>query len=69
MAKARKKKHLTQIQLANRIYVSLGTVSNYERGLSFPDLSMLNTLCKELDVSVDYLLGLTDKGRTYGTNY
>lgn len=58
MARARKRNHLTQTQLAKSIYVSLGTVSRYERGLSMPDMPMLIKLSKELDVSVDYLLGV-----------
>ena len=58
MARARKRNHLTQKELAKRIYTSLTTVSRYERGLSMPDMPMLIKLANELDVSVDYLLGV-----------
>lgn len=49
-----------QKQLAAYLHVSVGTVSNYENGIHFPDL---RTLCKIADffqVSVDYLLDRTE---------
>ena len=52
----RKEKNLTQKELAKRINITDKAVSKWERGLSFPDITMLNILSKELDVSVEELL-------------
>ena len=52
----RKEKNLTQKELAKRINITDKAVSKWERGLSFPDISMLNILSEELDVSVEELL-------------
>lgn len=53
----RKKKNLTQMQLANEMGVSFQAVSNWERGCSMPDISNLPDLAIFLDVSIDELLG------------
>ena len=52
----RKEKNLTQKQLADKINITDKAVSKWERGLSFPDITMLNILSKELEVSVEELL-------------
>jgi len=52
----RKEKNLTQKELAEKINITDKAVSKWERGLSFPDITMLNILSKELDVSVEELL-------------
>ena len=52
----RKEKNLTQKELAKRINITDKAVSKWERGLSFPDITMLNILSKELDVTVEELL-------------
>ena len=49
---ARRKKNLTQYDLANMLDVTDKAVSKWERGLSFPDISLLEPLSKALDVSV-----------------
>ena len=52
----RKKKELTQVELAERIGVSNRTISKWENGNSLPDYSMFQDLCKELDISINELL-------------
>lgn len=52
----RKEKNLTQKELAEKINITDKAISKWERGLSFPDITMLNILSKELDVSVEELL-------------
>ena len=56
----RKGKHLTQLELSQRLEVSKGTVSAYEQGLSYPSLETLVKICNILDTSADYLLGISD---------
>lgn len=52
----RKEKGLTVTQLANKLYVSEKTLSNWENGKGLPDTSIMILLCKELDVNVCELL-------------
>jgi len=54
---------LTQAELSERLGVSAQSVSNWERGESLPDISLLPDLACILDCSVDTLLG---GGKTYG---
>ncbi len=51
----RKEKNLTQEVLAEKLRVSNRTISKWENGNSIPDYSILNDLCKELDISIDEL--------------
>lgn len=59
IAKKRKEKNLTQKDLALLIGVTDKAVSKWERGLGCPDVSILEVLSKELDVSILEIL----KGR------
>lgn len=52
----RKEKQMTQQQLAERLHLTDKAISKWERGLSLPDISMLEQLAKELDISVVELL-------------
>ncbi|MCH4889374.1 helix-turn-helix transcriptional regulator [Acidaminobacter sp. JC074] len=53
----RKKRNLTQMDLADNIGVSFQAVSNWERGNSMPDISKLPELASLFQVSIDELLG------------
>lgn len=57
IARLRKQKHMTQERLASRLGVTAQAVSKWENDLSCPDISILPLLAKELDISVDILLG------------
>lgn len=48
---------LTQAQLAVRLNISPSTVGMYEQGRREPDNGTLTKICRELNVSLDYLLG------------
>lgn len=62
IAKLRKEKNMTQEQLAEKMGVSINAVSRWERGLSFPDVSLYRKLCKELDINIEELInGEKDK--------
>lgn len=56
VAAQRKEKGCTQKELADRLFVSDKAVSKWERGLSFPDISLLVPLSQALDVTVMELL-------------
>ena len=51
----------TQVQIAKEIHVSKQCVSDYKSGKSFPSLDTLFLICHSLEVSADYLLGLSDQ--------
>ena len=58
----RKDKKLTQEQLAYKMGVSTNAVSKWERGLSFPDVSLYKKICEELGISIEELInGEKDK--------
>ena len=52
----RKKKNLTQAQLAEKLHITDRAVSKWENGRAMPDSSIMLTLCRELGISVNDLL-------------
>ncbi len=42
---------LTQRELATRLFVTESSVSKWERGLSYPDVPLITSICKELGIS------------------
>ena len=58
----RKSLGFTQEQLAERLGITLGAVSKWERGGSEPDLSYIMDLAELFHVSVDALIGFTMRG-------
>ena len=58
--KLREDKNMTQEELAEKIFVSSKTVSKWETGKGFPDISLLETLAKALNISVIELLNGED---------
>ena len=57
---ARRAQGLSQGDLAERVGVNQNTIGRYEKGDRHPDPEMLRRIAEALDVSADYLLGLTD---------
>ncbi len=55
----RKMRDLTLAKVAEQLNCAPRTISRYERGEHQPDPETLRRLAEILDVSVDYLLGLT----------
>lgn len=52
----RRKKNITQEQLASIIGVSIPAVSKWEKGVSFPDITYLPVLANYFEVNIDDLL-------------
>lgn len=52
----REKSKITQDELAEKLFVSRQTVSNYETGKSKPDIDMLMRISEVMDVDIHYLL-------------
>ena len=57
VAQQRKEKGLTQKQLADTLKVSNKTISKWETGEGFPDITILPALAEALSITVDELLG------------
>ncbi len=60
----RKKKRMTQEELAFKVNLTKAAISNYENGHSTPSNETLVAIADVLDLDTDYLLGRTDKPRT-----
>jgi len=56
IAQSRKQQNLTQGDLAKALHVSDQAVSKWERGLNYPDISLLSDLATLLKVSVTEIL-------------
>jgi len=56
IADERKRKGYTQKQLSERLEISDKTISKWERGNGFPEVSLLLPLCNELEITVNELL-------------
>ena len=52
----RTKKGMTQDELAEKLFVSRQTVSNYENGKSNPDIDMLMKIAEVLDADANALI-------------
>ena len=55
--KARKRKGLSQAEVADKMGVILKTVMNWEQGISNPDLETTMKLAELFDCDIDYLVG------------
>ena len=60
IAKKRKEKNLTQAQLAERLNVSNKTISKWENGNCMPDYSVIEILCRELNITISELMNGED---------
>lgn len=56
IAEERKRKGYTQKILSEKLGISDKTISKWERGNGFPEVSLLIPLCSELDITVNELL-------------
>ncbi len=56
LVRLRKEKGMTQKELAEKLYVSDKAVSKWERGLSLPDIALLQPMAEVLGASVTELL-------------
>ena len=64
ISRLRKELDLPQSQLADRLNVTRQAVSKWERGESFPDISILCALAEAFGVSVDTLINAGETGES-----
>ena len=62
ISNARKKLNMTQKDLASKLFVSDKAVSKWERGLSFPDISVLIPISDILNINLYDLLNGDETG-------
>lgn len=65
LAELRKKNHVTQQELGDILGVSYQTISKWENGVVYPDISILPQISSYFGVSVDALLGLAPLEQAY----
>ena len=53
----RKNADMTQNEVADRLYLSRQAISKYERGESFPDISILVMIAELFNITLDQLIG------------
>ena len=58
--KAREDKGISQSELARRVGVNQRMISMMEDGYKAPGLMLAKSIAKELNVSLDYLVGLEE---------
>lgn len=69
IAHKRKSQNLTQAQLAERLGVASKTVSKWETGVSMPDYSVIEDLCRELNTTLSQLIdGADEEIETHSTD-
>lgn len=57
LSELRKDRSMLQRELADILHVSVGTISNYEKGVHYPDIDTLLEIADYFHVTTDYLLG------------
>lgn len=60
LMESRKKKNLTQNELSKKLGITRSTYANYETCKREPAYDVLYRISKELNVSIDWLLGRTN---------
>lgn len=60
LSSRRKALKMTQKDLAQKLNVSDKTVSKWETGASYPEITLLTTIAKVLEINVNELLGVED---------
>lgn len=56
IAELRKEKEMTQAQLGEKLGVTNKTISRWENGNYMPDISLMQSLCVELEISINEFL-------------
>lgn len=62
---AREKRGLTQTELANKIGIKQQQYARYEKGINIMPITYLYKICVILDISADFIVGLTNEIKSY----
>lgn len=58
---AREKRNVTQKEIAEFLNIKQQQYARYEKGINVMPITHLPKICKYLNISADYILGLTKK--------
>lgn len=61
LREARKNNEMTMDQVQASVFVSQGTISRYENGLSYPSIERVYELAKLYGCSIDWLCRMEDE--------
>lgn len=59
----RKKNNLTQKEFAEKYGVTYQAVSKWENGINLPDITILNQICKDFNISLDETINNSKKAK------
>jgi len=62
---AREKKGMSQKELSKIIGIKQQQYARYEKGINIMPITYLKKICIALDISSDYIIGLTTKIKSY----
>jgi len=62
LSQLRKKRRVSQRQVASDLYISQALLSHYENGIREPGLDFVDRVCEYYDVTADFLLGRSPFG-------
>lgn len=65
----RTEKNYSQKELADMLFVTEGAVSKWERGVSYPDITLLSDICRALDISEHELITASTDTETRKLKY
>ena len=60
ICRRRKELGMTQREFARKVYVTESAVSKWERGMSYPDITLVRDICEVLDITEHELLTASD---------
>lgn len=61
--------HMTQDELAKKLYITRSAVGMYEQGVRRPDFEHMDAMADFFNVSLDYLMGKTDTNIGYPRHF
>ena len=65
---AMESKHITQKELAEKTYITQTTINRYINDQRMPNAMALKDICKALDVSPEWVLGISEEGKPEGVD-